>query len=123
LASGPQSRSWKKRKSSATCTPFGVRMDVSRYVTLQQSMAFELAQVLAQLVQAFGFVGDVERGEDGLVVQPPDVTAACRGTSRRRMTRGARLVQSKEHKDHPMTPQAVGDQAPRLAHQELVMVT
>jgi hypothetical protein len=46
-------------------------MDVSRYVTLQQSMAFELAQVLAQLVQAFGFVGDVERGEDGLVVQPP----------------------------------------------------
>src|ERR1700722_871743 len=30
-------------------------------------MAFELAQVIAQLVQAIGFVGDVECGEDGLV--------------------------------------------------------
>ena len=39
-------------------------IDVSRHVTLQQSMAFELAQ-------AIGFVGDVERGEDGLAVQPP----------------------------------------------------
>jgi hypothetical protein len=39
------------------------------------------------------------------------------------MTRGARLVQSKKHKDHPMTAQAVGDQPPRLAHQKLVMVT
>ena len=46
-------------------------IDVSRYVTLQQSMAFELAQVIAQFVQVIGFVGDVERGEDGLVVQPP----------------------------------------------------
>ena len=43
-------------------------------------MAFELAQVIAQLVQAIGSVVDVECGEDGLVDLPggpaADVTAA-----------------------------------------------
>jgi hypothetical protein len=40
---------------------------VSGSITLQQTMTFELAQVIAQLIEAVASVGEVKAGEDGLV--------------------------------------------------------
>ena len=40
---------------------------VAGSVTLQQGVGFELAQVVAELVQAVGCVGEVEGSEDGVV--------------------------------------------------------
>ena len=40
---------------------------VTGTVTLDQSVSLEFAQVVAQLVQAVRFIGEVEGGEDGLV--------------------------------------------------------
>jgi len=45
----------------------GEAVGVAVAVTLQQPMRFELAQVVAELVEAVGFIGEVEGGQDGLV--------------------------------------------------------
>src|ERR1700732_776485 len=45
----------------------GETVGVSGSITLQQPVAFELAQFVAQLVKAVGFLGQAEGGEDGLV--------------------------------------------------------
>src|SRR6266436_1226880 len=45
----------------------GETVGVAGAVALQQTVAFELAQVVAQLVEAVGAVGEVESGEDGVV--------------------------------------------------------
>src|SRR3954463_536953 len=59
---------------------WGETVGVAGAVTLQQAVAFELAQVVAELVEAVGGVGEVEGGEDGAVDllggPATDVTAA-----------------------------------------------
>ena len=45
----------------------GEMVGVAGSVTLQQGVGFELAQVVAELVQAVGCVGEVEGSEDGVV--------------------------------------------------------
>src|SRR6266478_278163 len=45
----------------------GETVGVAGAVALQQTVAFELAQVVAQLVEGVGSVGEVEGGEDGVV--------------------------------------------------------
>src|SRR5271163_120277 len=45
----------------------GETVGVSGSITLQQPVAFELAQVVAQSVEAVVFLGEVEAGEDGMV--------------------------------------------------------
>ena len=45
----------------------GETVGVAGAVALKQSMALELAQVVAELVEAVGAVGEVEGGENGLV--------------------------------------------------------
>src|SRR6202008_2982704 len=59
---------------------WGETVGVAGAVTLQQAVAFELAQVVAELVEAVGGVGEVEGGEDGAVDllggPAADVTAA-----------------------------------------------
>ena len=68
MASGPQSRLWKNRNSSATWTPFGGEaVGVAGAVALDQSVTLELAQIVAQLVQTVSLFGEMEGGEDGLV--------------------------------------------------------
>src|SRR6476661_4514119 len=42
----------------------GEAVGVARAVALDQSVALELAQVVTQLVQAIGAIGQMERGED-----------------------------------------------------------
>ena len=58
----------------------GETVGVAGAVALQQPVAFELAQVVAELVEAVGAVGEMEGGEDGLVDllggPAADVTAA-----------------------------------------------
>ena len=51
LASGPHSRLWKKSKEQRNLNPFGGEtIGVAGAVALQQPMAFELAQVVAELI-------------------------------------------------------------------------
>ena len=58
---------WKK-KEQGNLNPFGSEMvGVAGVVALQQAVPLELAQVVAELVQAVGAVGKVEGGEDGVV--------------------------------------------------------
>jgi len=45
----------------------GETVGVTRTVTLDQSVSLEFAQVVAQLVQAVNFVGEMEGGDDGLM--------------------------------------------------------
>ena len=45
----------------------GETVSVTGTVTLDQIVSLEFAQVVAQLVQAVRFIGEVEGGEDGLV--------------------------------------------------------
>jgi hypothetical protein len=66
----------EEQKEQGDLYPFcGETVGVAGSVTLQQPVGFELAQVVAELVQAIGSLGEVEGGEDGVVdllaVQPP----------------------------------------------------
>ena len=66
----------EEQKKQGDLNPLGGEtVGVAGAVTLQQPVALQLAQVVAQLVEAVGAVGKVEGGEDGVVdlfgVQPP----------------------------------------------------
>ena len=68
---------------------------VAAAVALQQAMAFEFAQIVAELVQPVGLRRELERGEDGgvnLLVQPPTVLPPCRRTSSSRMIRASWIL-------------------------------
>ena len=58
----------------------GEAVGVPSLLTLEQSVALEPAQVVAQLVQALGGIGEVKGGEDGLMdllgCPAADMTAA-----------------------------------------------
>ena len=45
----------------------GEAVGVAAAIAFQQAVAFELAQIVAELVQSVGFGGELERGEDGFV--------------------------------------------------------
>ena len=45
----------------------GEAVGVTRSITLEQCVALELAQVVAELVQAIGAVGEVKGSEDGMM--------------------------------------------------------
>src|SRR3984893_10939378 len=71
----------EEEKEQRNLNPFGGEtIGVAGAVALQQPMAFELAQVVAKLVEAVGAVGEVEGGEDGVMDlhggAAADVTAA-----------------------------------------------
>jgi len=56
----------KEQKEQCNLNPLGGKtVGVAGAVTLQQPMALQLAQVVAELVLAVGGVGEVEGGEDG----------------------------------------------------------
>ena len=58
----------KEQEEQGDLNPFwGETVGVAGSVTLQQPVGFELAQVVAELVQPVGAVGEVEGGEDGVV--------------------------------------------------------
>src|ERR1700747_1291966 len=58
----------KEQEEQGDLNPFGGEtVGVAGSVTLQQPVGFELAQVVAELVQPVGAVGEVEGGEDGVV--------------------------------------------------------
>ena len=58
----------EEQKEQGNLNPFGSEMvGVAGIVALQQAVPLELAQVVAELVQAVGAVGKVEGGEDGVV--------------------------------------------------------
>src|SRR5712672_4616399 len=71
----------EEQKKQGDLNPLGGEtVGVAGAVTLQQPVALQLAQVVAQLVEAVGAVGEVEGGEDGMVDllggPAADVTAA-----------------------------------------------
>src|SRR5215472_862863 len=45
----------------------GEAVGVTVAVALEQAVALELAQIVAELVEAVGLIGEVEGGQDGLV--------------------------------------------------------
>src|SRR5437870_13172581 len=58
----------KEQEEQGDLNPFwGETVGVAGSVTLQQPVGFEFAQVVAELVQPVGAVGEVEGGEDGVV--------------------------------------------------------
>ena len=58
----------EEQKKQGDLNPLGGEtVGVAGAVTLQQPVALQLAQVVAQLVEAVGAVGEVEGGEDGVV--------------------------------------------------------
>src|SRR4029077_10210058 len=58
----------KEQEEQGDVNPFwGETVGVAGSVTLQQPVGFELAQVVAELVQPVGAVGEGEGGEDGVV--------------------------------------------------------
>src|SRR5437899_11648252 len=58
----------KEQEEQGDLNPFwGETVGVAGSVTLQQPVGFELAQVVAELVERVGAVGGVEGGEDGVV--------------------------------------------------------
>src|SRR6201989_2075544 len=58
----------EEQKEQGDLYPFcGETVGVAGSVTLQQPVGFELAQVVAELVQAVGSLGEVEGSEDGVV--------------------------------------------------------
>ena len=69
----------------------GEAVGVAGAIALQEPMAFQLAEIVAELVPPVGFGRESKRGEDGLVgllaVQPPTVVPPCKRTSIRRMIR------------------------------------
>src|SRR2546421_6208463 len=58
----------KEQEEQGDLNPFWAEtVGVAGSVTLQQPVGFELAQVVTELVQPVGAVGEVEGGEDGVV--------------------------------------------------------
>ena len=58
----------KEQEEQGDLNPFGGEtVGVAGAVTLEQPVGFQLAQVVAELVQPVGAVGEVEGGEDGVV--------------------------------------------------------
>src|ERR1700747_639908 len=58
----------KEQEEQGDLNPFGGEtVGVAGSVTLQQPVGFELAQVVAELVESVGAVGEVEGGRDGVV--------------------------------------------------------
>src|SRR5258708_15687029 len=58
----------EQKKQGDDLNPLGGEtVGVAGAVTLQQPVALQLAQVVAQLVETVGAVGEVEGGEDGVV--------------------------------------------------------
>src|SRR5437763_16867967 len=58
----------EEEKEQGNLDPFrGEMVGVAGSVTPQQRVGYELAQVVAELVQAVGSVGEVEGSEDGVV--------------------------------------------------------
>jgi len=58
----------EEQKEQGNLNPFwGETVGVAGAVALQQAVAFELTQVVAELIEAVGAVGEVEGGEDGVV--------------------------------------------------------
>src|SRR4029077_6260837 len=58
----------KEQEEQGDLNPvWGETVGVAGSVTLQQPVGFELAQVVAELVEPEGAVGEVEGGEDGVV--------------------------------------------------------
>ena len=58
----------EEQKKQGDLNPLGGEtVGVAGAVTLQQPVALQLVQVVAQLVEAVGAVGEVEGGEDGVV--------------------------------------------------------
>src|ERR1700740_1017726 len=58
----------KEQEEQGDLNPFGGEtVGVAGSVTLQQPVGLELAQVVTELVQPVGAVGEVEGGEDGVV--------------------------------------------------------
>jgi len=58
----------KEQEEQGDLNPFwGEAIGVAGSVTLQQPVGLELAQVVTELVQPVGAVGEVEGGEDGVV--------------------------------------------------------
>src|SRR5260370_29601786 len=58
----------KEQEEQGDVNPFwGETVGVAGSVTLQQPVGLELAQVVTELVQPVGAVGEVEGGEDGVV--------------------------------------------------------
>jgi hypothetical protein len=67
LATGPQRRLWKNKNRSTTCALGGEPISVSATIALEQSVAFQLAQIVAKFVQTVGLGRELKRGEDGVV--------------------------------------------------------
>ena len=73
----------KRHLDPFRCEPVGV----AGAVALQQPVAFELAQVVAELVQAVGTVGEVKAGENGAVdLFRASRTCPCSANERRSST-------------------------------------
>src|SRR3984893_9536619 len=71
----------EEQKKQGDLNPLGGEtVGVAGAVTLQQPVALQLAQVVAQLVEPVGSVGELEDGEDGVIDPrggpPADMTAA-----------------------------------------------
>src|SRR5438045_7570493 len=71
----------EEQKEQGDLYPFcGETVGVAGSVALQQPVGFELAKVVAELVQAVGSLGEVEGSEDGVVDllggPPADLSAA-----------------------------------------------
>ena len=67
MASGPQRRLWKKRNRSDIDAFGSQAVSVAAAVSFQQAVPFEFAQIVAELIEAIGLRGKLERGEDRLV--------------------------------------------------------
>src|SRR6266478_7673721 len=71
----------EEQEEQRNLNPFGGEaVGVAGAIPLQQTVAFELAQIVAKLVEAVGAVGEVESGENGVVdllgVPAADMAAA-----------------------------------------------
>lgn len=71
-------------------------VNVAAAVSLRQRLAFQLAQIVTELVESIIFLRELESGGDCLVnllgVQPPTVLPLCRRTSSSRMILGSRSL-------------------------------
>ena len=80
-----------KIETAARPGHLGETVGVAGFVTLDQSVPLELAQIIAECIEAVRLFGEMEGGEDGLVdlLRGPaaEVTAGMQDTSHRRMTR------------------------------------
>ena len=81
MASGPQKPFVEEQKEQGNLNAFGGEtVGVAGAVTLQEPVAPQLAQVVAELVETVGAVGEVEGSEGGVVdllgSPAADVTAA-----------------------------------------------